>query len=659
MSSAPQRSGAFAYRPDIDGLRALAVLAVIFFHAEVPGFRGGYIGVDVFFVISGYLITQFLRTTAARGARQMLGNFYARRARRILPALLVTCAVVALLGWLLLMPAELILLGKPLAAAPVFLSNLAAWSEGGGYFQLSYLSSPLRHLWSIAVEEQFYLGYPLLLLAIDRYLPRQQVRVIAVLALLSLALCIWGSHYRPAFNYYALPTRAWELLLGGLLALTAVAPRSRAVRELAAATGLIVLVAAVGLYDSARISYPGAYALLPCAATAGLVAAGSGAGSAPNRWLAWPPLVFVGLISYSLYLWHLPLLTFAAYYSIEPLTALERAAVITCIFALAALSWRFIEQPVRDRALFKSGRALILGASAASALVLVAGALLWHSDGFPQRLPAPERALLFTPDASAIASCMTQSPEKIRAGEVCRFGTAEAAGASALLWGDSHALSLLPAFRELSERHHLTLYFVAKSACWPVLGAIDRTRPASAQALCTAFNAAVVDLVRKVKPQLVILGGRWSDEHFARAPTLEVAEPGPAFTAAMRHTVQALGEAGGGAVCVVLDVPLLKYPAMHVLLIAHRRGIQDDFLAVRRADALAPVTQMETEVRALAETGILRFADPKSALCPGTTCLYKADGRSLYFDADHLSTAGAAYSAEALEACFRPPDLAR
>ena len=239
MSSAPQRAGAFAYRPDIDGLRALAVLAVIFYHADVPGFGGGYVGVDVFFVISGYLITQFLRSTSARGARQMLGNFYARRVRRIVPALLVTCAAVALLGWLLLMPAELVMLGKPLAAAPVFLSNLAAWSEGGGYFQLSYFASPLRHLWSIAVEEQFYLGYPLLLLAIDRYLPRRQVRVIAVLALLSLLLCIWASHHRPGVNYYALPTRAWELLLGALLALTAVAPRSRAVREIAAATGLV------------------------------------------------------------------------------------------------------------------------------------------------------------------------------------------------------------------------------------------------------------------------------------------------------------------------------------------------------------------------------------------------------------------------------------
>jgi peptidoglycan/LPS O-acetylase OafA/YrhL len=659
MSSAPQRAGAFAYRPDIDGLRGLAVLAVIFYHAGVPGFGGGYVGVDVFFVISGYLITQFLRSTSARGARQILGNFYARRVRRIVPALLVTCAAVALVGWLLLMPVELVMLGKPLAAAPVFLSNLAAWSDGGGYFQLSYFASPLRHLWSIAVEEQFYLGYPLLLLAIDRCLPRRQVRIITVLALLSLLLCIWASHHRPAANYYALPTRAWELLLGALLALTAFASRSRVVNEITAAIGLTVLAATAWLYDPVRISYPGAYTLLPCTAAAALVAAGTGAGTTVNRLLAWPPLVFVGLISYSLYLWHLPLLTFAAYYSLTPLTAFGRAAVIACTLALAALSWRFIEQPVRQRVLLRSRRTLFLGAGTASALMLAAGLLLWNSDGFPQRLPEPEQALLGPPEVPGMTRCITLPPEMVRAGRVCTFGAAEARGASALLWGDSHALTVLPAFRELSARRHLALYFAATTACWPVLGGLDRTHEAGAQDRCAAFNAAVVDFVQKVKPQLVILGGHWNDQHFAAAPALEVADPRLAFTVAMRHTVQALRDAGAGAVCVVFDVPQLKYPGMHALLIAHRRGIRDDFLAVARADALAPVQQMEGDVRALAQASVLRFADPKAALCPGLTCLYKAGGRSLYVDQDHLSAAGAAYSAPALEACFEPSDRAR
>jgi peptidoglycan/LPS O-acetylase OafA/YrhL len=655
MSFAPQRAYAFAYRPDIDGLRALAVLAVILFHADVAGFRGGYVGVDVFFVISGYLITQLLRATSVHGARHMLGTFYARRARRILPALLATCAAVAVLGWLLFTPPELIRLGRQLTAAPLFLSNLAAWSEAGDYFARAFPWTPLRHLWSIAVEEQFYLLYPLVVLAIERYLPQRQARVLSVLALASLLLCVWASYYRPGVNYFALPTRAWELLLGGVLALKEVAPGSRVWRETAAVSALVVLGATVWLYNPYRIAYPGVYTLLPCAATLTLLAAGTGTGSVVNRLLAWRPLVFVGLISYSLYLWHLPLLTFAAYCSLTPLSTLERAGVIGATFALAALSWRLIEQPVRQRVLFRSRRGLLLGASTASVLVLSVGCLLWRSDGFPQRFPAPERAFLIAPDFASVAGCLRLSPAQIRAGHLCRAGPA-GAGPSAVLWGDSHALALLPAVEELSARHHMALYFAVQYTCWPLLGGLDRAGNAESQARCAAFNDAVADFVRELKPRLVILGGRWDDRYFEAAPDLRVADPERAFTAVMRHTAQGLR--GAGAICVVFDVPHLKYAVPHALLIAHRRGMNDGFLAITHEEALAPLQQMEAQVRELAQTGVLRFADPKSLLCPGSTCLYKLDGQPLYSDEDHLSPAGAAYSAPALEACFDPPQRA-
>ena len=432
-----------------------------------------------------------------------------------------------------------------MAAAPLFLSNLAAWSEAGGYFARSFPWTPLRHLWSIAVEEQFYLLYPLLLLAIERYLPQRQARVLTVLALvigpgLHLGLVLPAGHQL---------LRAADARLGAVARRTprpkAGRPGSRAVRETAAVTALAVLAATVWLYDPYRIAYPGAYALLPCAATAALLVAGTGAGSAGSRLLAWQPLVFVGLISYSLYLWHVPLLTFAAYYSLTPLTALERAGVIGATFALAALSWRLIEQPVRQRALFRTRRGLLLGATTASVLVLSVGCLLWRSNGFPQRFPAPERAFLIAPDFSAVAACIRLSPEQIRAGQLCRVGPA-AAVASAVLWGDSHALALLPALEQLSGRHHLTLYFAAKYTCWPLLAARDRAGNAESQARCAAFNAAVADFVRNLKPRLVILAGRWDDQDFEAAPELKVAAPGGAFAAAMRHTVAGLVGSGTG-----------------------------------------------------------------------------------------------------------------
>jgi hypothetical protein len=197
------------------------------------------------------------------------------------------------------------------------------------------------------------------------------------------------------------------------------------------------------------------------------------------------------------------------------------------------------------------------------------------------------------------------------------------------------------------------LYFAVQYTCWPLLGGQDRAGNADSQARCAAFNAAVADFVRDLKPRLVILGGRWNDQYFEAAPQLKVADRGRAFTAAMRYTAGEL--VGAGAVCVVFDVPHLKYMVPHALLMAHRRGMSDGFLAVTREEALAPVKQMEGDVRELAQAGLLRFADPKSLLCPGTTCLYKVEGQLLYSDEDHLSPAGAAYSAPALEACFDPP----
>ena len=310
MSVPAGRSRAPAYRPDIDGLRALAVISVILFHNGIPGFDGGYVGVDVFFVISGYLITQLLEESRDESAPRRLATFYVRRMRRILPALLATCLVTAIVAIALFSPDQLVNVGKFLAATPVMLSNVATWTRGD-YFAPGVRQLPLSHLWSISVEEQFYLIYPLLLIAITRYrLPYRRLTLV-VFASLSLALCVWASHRAPEANYVFAPTRAWELLLGGMLTIGGV-PRigNRIAAEGLAVAGLLGIAIAVHFYTSA-IRYPGTAAMLPCMASAALLATGSGPRPAlVNRMLSWPPLVFIGLISYSLYLWHQPLLAF-------------------------------------------------------------------------------------------------------------------------------------------------------------------------------------------------------------------------------------------------------------------------------------------------------------------------------------------------------------
>ena len=599
----------------------------------------------MFFVISGYLITQLLEVAREEAARHTLVSFYLRRIRRILPALFATCLATATAGVLLFVPDELVNLGKFLAAMPLLLSNVAAWMEGGGYFAPPNRELALGHLWSIAVEEQFYLVYPLLLLTITRYLLPYRRATLIVLAVFSLALCIWASHYKPAANFYAAPTRAWELLLGATLALGG-PPRiaHRITNECLALASLLGLALVVHLYTTATL-YPGTAAILPCVATAVLIATGiSPRPALVNRVLSWQPLVFVGLISYSLYLWHQPLRVFVTYYCVAPLTPVGTAALLAATMLVAIASWHFIERPVRARVLLKTPRALLLAAGVSSAGILVVGLVLWDSDGFPQRF-SPEAQALIVPmiGTPELIRCMGLPLAAVRVGNVCDEGTADSPAPRMLVWGDSHALALMPAFNELARTHHMRAYFVGKYGCRPLLAP-----PETASGLdtdgCTTFNAAVIQAITRLDPQLIILDAAWETPAGIPLGVRDVAS-------GIGQTLRRVGDRTH-SVCVVFGVPLLKYSVSHALLMAHRRNIPDDFLRLSRAEALAQYQGMEGNVRALAERSALMLADPKDALCPGDSCLYKVNGRALYLDDSHLSPYGAKYVAHTLEPCF-------
>jgi peptidoglycan/LPS O-acetylase OafA/YrhL len=646
-SAAPADQPRPTYRPDIDGLRAVAVLAVLLFHAHVAGVSGGYVGVDVFFVISGYLITQQLMSMPSGPLPGVLGVFYLRRARRILPALLVVCIAALAGGWFLLMPLELINLGKNLAAATLLLSNLAAHS-GGGYFGTGS-AAPLQHLWSIAVEEQFYVCYPLLLLFLNRFLPARRRAALALLALASFVLCVWASHAFPGANYYASPTRAWELLAGAVLALSAMPALPRPVRELLAVAALGALALAIHYYGGASIAYPGIATLLPCAATLCLIASGSPSPALVNRLLAARPLVVIGLMSYSLYLWHRPLFVYAQLYHITPLSAPQLLGLLTACFVIAALCWRFLERPIHTRALLASDRRLLAAMVATGALVVLAGVVLWRSDGYPQRFDAQLRAALANDEALEGAACLARTQAQIAAGQICEFGERGPAAARVLLWGDSHALALLPGFRDLARERHLDLYFAATAACWPLLGVTSNVRGGSANSECTTFNAAVLAAIHVLHPATVILSARWSDSQLLAAATLARTPQEPLFSAALRQTLAGFD---GAVACVVFDVPQLNYPATPTMLMARRRHIADGFIATTRAAADSDVVNMEAAARSLTGQGLLRYADPKAALCPAQNCLYQSGGQPLYFDEHHLSPAGARYVEAQLSTCL-------
>src|SRR6185312_9819605 len=358
--TAPQTvrpAGHTRYRADIDGLRAIAVLFVVASHLHVAHFAGGYIGVDVFFVISGYLISSNIIPQIRAGSFSLAG-FYVRRIRRIFPALIVMLALTLPLAWRFLFPTEMVEYAHSLLAAVFACSNTLLWSWGG-YFASENELKPLLHTWSLGVEEQFYLLFPLCLLALTGLRKHAWIRTfICALATISFA-CAWFLTPRnPHAAFFNVGLRAWELMIGAILSQRYVpSPRRRISRELAAIIGLLAIVLPAILYTP-NTTFPGLAALPPCLGAALVIAAGENGTSLPSRLLSLPPLVFFGLISYSLYLWHWPVQVFynlrhlqtcAPGSCAEPMSHTAQASIFLVSVAVATLSWRFVETPFRRR----------------------------------------------------------------------------------------------------------------------------------------------------------------------------------------------------------------------------------------------------------------------------------------------------------------------
>jgi peptidoglycan/LPS O-acetylase OafA/YrhL len=648
--------GSQGYRADIDGLRALSVLAVILCHAGVAPLSGGYVGVDVFFVISGYLITRLLLAGRQQAPGAQLADFYARRARRILPALLVMLWISGAIAWLLYFPDALRRFGDTAAWSGGMLANVSAW-RSGSYFDVLWTTSPLLHLWSIAVEEQFYLLYPLALLGLTRLLPpRARVPVVALAAAASFALCVWASVWHPRINYYSAPTRAWELLLGALLAFGLVAPpRNARVADALAALALAGIGAAAVTFD-AHTAYPGAATLLPAAGAALLIVTGMmPRPPAVNRLLSLRPLVFVGLISYSLYLWHVPVLVFFEYFHITPPGAADTALLLLAIGVLGLLSWRFVEVPVRARRVLARPARFAALAGAACALTIAGGWTLSRSNGFPDRFPAEALWLADTAPlfATGAERCMALQAGKLDVDTICELGV-RGAPKSALLWGDSHAWALLPAVEALARERNLRLYFAGTSTCKPLTSVYSSLLTRADRARCRSFNEAVLRIARRVHPEVVVLHAYWSYGERFKLPDSGMKLPGEtAVAAGLRATARSLAGAARGDVCVVLGVPVYEFPLPYALAMARVRGLDARGLALTRAQAFAQQRLTDAPILALVRAGLLRAVDPKEALCAAERCTLTApDGRPVYRDDNHLSASGALLVAPVVARCF-------
>lgn len=642
------------YRHDIDGLRSLAVVPVVLNHAGIPGFPGGFIGVDIFFVISGYLITGILAREIDRDTFSIV-HFYERRARRILPALAAVIGACFVVGWFFLLPDEMSTLGKNAIAAIGFVSNVAFWWTANDYFAESVALQPLLHTWSLSVEEQFYLFFPLLLWFLAKFSRGVLLLSIAVLCGLSFVASLWATDYAPTANFYLIFFRIWELGFGSMLALAQTGiPRGRTALEAGSALGLAMIVGSIVMLDE-TIPFPGLTALPACLGSTLLIWAGSAdKAELPlcNRVLAIKPLVGIGLISYSLYLWHWPILVAARIF--ERSVTISLAAAIPCIalsVLLAWLSWRFVEQPFRGGAgLPQLSRKQIFGWSAASmgGLAAVGGAMI-ATGGMPGRLGERTSAQYVANISRAPieVECINRSPN----GAPCLLGEG---APDFVLWGDSHAGSLIPALDAYVTERGQSAVVYTKAACAPLLGILRLDQEGDID--CDSHNRAVLETITAQYPEAtVIMLGRWAllaeGERYvgeegvhpvlARSDGVEVAiETYPQLVEdGLRAAVDRL-VANGNEVIVVKGVPELGFAAPGVL--ARHEWLGWDL------PSLSTEAMRDRQARAgrLVESAVkgraVSVVDPADYLC-GETCRYVREGNALYRDDDHLSQSGAAW----------------
>ena len=522
-------SSAAEFRPDIEGLRGIAILLVLLFHAGLPWTPGGFVGVDVFFVISGFLITGKLWRESQQPGGLNITRFYAWRIRRLLPAAFVAVALISLVGLLLAAPLDRSELAADGAASALSLANMR-FIGSVDYFAATTSPSPFLHFWSLSVEEQFYLVWPALIVLLTWRGGSSRRLIVALLigVVASFALSIWLTDTSPARAFYLLPTRVWQLGVGGLLALIGVAGTSR--RAGAVAWAGLAAVAVAGVALTAEMPYPGLAALLPTAGAVALLYGGA-APSGPVRLLAAAPLRFLGKISYSLYLWHWPLLVLPLMFLERALTGVEIVASVAVAIGVSWLSWRFVEQPFRygDRsrratswsairvgvagilsvALFTQGLAAALPSSAVAVQPTPSPSGSPVASDGPITLPADLTPSLASArdDEERLRGDGCLAFERVTTPPNCVYGVKGSAITIALV-GDSHASHWFPAIEAIAlERGWRLVTFVKVSCSFTTL--VQRNLALKREYReCTAFNEATVARLNQIKPALTIIVNR-------------------------------------------------------------------------------------------------------------------------------------------------------
>jgi peptidoglycan/LPS O-acetylase OafA/YrhL len=635
-----------AYRADIDGLRALAVLSVVAFHIGVPSIAGGFTGVDVFFVISGYLLTGILMRELDDGQYSLTG-FYVRRARRILPAVTVVVLASLLAGFYLMAPSQFAQTANAARGVATISANMYFARIKADYWDQSSLADqPLLHTWSLAVEEQFYVGLPLLLWLTyrlgtagrdDKARARRMVLGVLVLsALASIAYAQYLLAVRPGEAFYLVLPRAWELLIGSLLAIWLHGGSSKVspwLLEAAGWLGFALVVASITLLHE-RMPFPGVTALLPCLGAALIIWSGSVGWGSAQKLLSVRPLAWIGKVSYSLYLWHWPILVLvnsAGWYA-RGLPHVTLFLQLAAMLLLAWLSWRFVEQPFRRGHMQARVAVRVLAVSATSlALLWGCGAIAEHiaEDGYPIRMPTPQLVLQLEHDRRAAPGIRCEGSEEsdvIRLnGGGCLVGSTDVSEPLFVLLGDSHARMYTEGLAALMHEHQNTALIMARSSCVPVLGLEPPTRRE-----CLELTRASIDFLTRSDIPLIALAGYWID-------LAQNDEQARLLKQGLDATVLSL-RASGKQVALLMDVPELHDDrhAYRAAIQSVRDGGGPVFGPTLSAHAKAQhrVHRLLNEV---AEKHDLMLIDPTELMCGLNGCLIANQGRALYRDRHHIT----------------------
>ncbi len=629
------RATAERYRPDIDGLRAVSVLLVLAFHLDLPVVSGGFIGVDVFFVISGFLMTRIIADGVLTDSFSFAG-FYARRCRRILPALLVMLAVTLVFGWKLLGADDYKAMGDSAVAAAFSWSNLFFyWNTG--YFDGPAALMPLRHTWSLAVEEQFYFVWPALLVLAWVALRRSRrglAAVVTVVAIAGLPVSVWAVQNDPKAAFYLLHARLWELAAGGVLVFVT-APRW--LQPIATPVGLAVIAASALLLTTAS-SFPGLNALPPVIGA--MLIIGADPKNPSNRLLGATPIRLIGLMSYSIYLWHWPIIVYFKEYNNSELPASATVAIAIASIVIGGLSWRFVEQPFRRR---RTAPLRVISVSlVAAALVAAMGWSIAAKQGVPSRDPyvanLGDRMAMWNYQCPHFALGLNLS---------CAVGADwNVAPARGLLWGDSNALHLLPYLHEAGKRtdRSIALFF----GCSAPFGerVHDTANPWSEPTRCKTDRVAGLRLIRE-NPEIefVILSSLWSsylDRLQATDEPTSIAHGLDLMREEMRPAVEEI-TALGRKVVLISDIPTFETEPVACAAVTFTRLWRNAGTVCKM-----PVTSIPKE-NVRTQTEITRLFDQlaansrdvfslslSAALCKTGDCLTYLDEQFLYRDRRHL-----------------------